>query len=73
MLVHFTAPTLHAYWQGRITLEIINLGSLPIILYPHAAICQLIIESVKGSPIAKFKEDEQFFGQNAPKCTLKTI
>jgi dCTP deaminase len=60
MLVHFTAPTIHAGFGGTITLEIINLGPIPIMLSPDAPICQLIIEEVSGIP---FRNDSQFQGQ----------
>ena len=50
LLVHFTAPTIHAGFAGTITLEIINLGPFPIILKPMMYICQLIIEEVSGNP-----------------------
>ena len=60
LLVHFTAPTIHAGFAGNITLEIINLGSVPILLYPDSYICQLIVETVEGAP---FRNDSQFQGQ----------
>ncbi len=63
LLVHFTAPTIHAGFSGTITLELCNLGPFPISLYPGAPICQLIIETVKGVP---FRNDSQFQGQRAP-------
>ena len=50
LLVHFTAPTIHAGWQGRITLEMMCLGAMPLKLYPGLPICQLIIEEVSGGP-----------------------
>lgn len=49
LIVHFTAPTIHAGFDGRITLEMINLGVYPIMLYPEMAICQLIVEEVRGT------------------------
>lgn len=60
LLVHFTAPTIHAGFAGTITLELINLGPIPILLYPNAPICQLIVEQVHGRP---FRNDSQFHGQ----------
>jgi dCTP deaminase len=60
MLVHFTAPTIHAGFSGTITLEIINLGPLTITLTPGTPICQLIVEQVLGVP---FRNDSQFQGQ----------
>ncbi|MBI4602885.1 MAG: dCTP deaminase [Planctomycetes bacterium] len=63
MLVHFTAPTIHAGFRGTITLEIINLGPTTIVLYPATPVCQLIVEEVKGYPL---RNDSQFQGQTGP-------
>jgi dCTP deaminase len=63
MMVHFTAPTVHAGYKGTITLEIINLGAANILLKPNKPICQLVIEEVKGRP---FRNDSQFQGQTTP-------
>jgi len=62
LLVHFTAPTIHAGFNGTITLELINLGPIPIVLYPDAYICQIIVEQVHGRP---FRNDSQFQGQRS--------
>ena len=48
--IHMTAPTIHAGFKGTITLEIFNVGPLPLRLRPGLAICQLIIEQVSSSP-----------------------
>lgn len=50
LLVHFTAPTIHAGFSGKITLEMINLGPAHILLSPGMFICQLILEEVRGRP-----------------------
>lgn len=63
ILVHFTAPTIHAGFEGPITLEILNLGPSDFLLIPNMYICQLIIEEVKGCPITT---DNQFMRQNSP-------
>jgi dCTP deaminase len=63
LLVHFTAPTIHAGFRGTITLELINLDPLDIMLYPGMPICQLIIEKVDGRP---FPNVSQFQGQTRP-------
>jgi len=62
ILVHFTAPTIHAGFEGTITLEIINLGPHEILLESGMYICQLIVEEVKGTPILT---SSQFRGQTA--------
>jgi dCTP deaminase len=48
--VHVTAPTIHAGFEGLITLEIKNHGTAAIRLRPGMPICQLIFESVFGTP-----------------------
>jgi dCTP deaminase len=60
LLVHFTAPTIHAGFEGRIALEMINLGEFPLVLRMASPICQLIVETVEGVPIGR---DSQFQGQ----------
>ncbi len=61
LLVHFTAPTVHSGFSGTITLELINQGPLPILLYPRAPICQLVVEQVDGLP---FKNPSRFQNQS---------
>jgi dCTP deaminase len=61
--VHVTAPTIHAGFPGTIQLELVNHGPLPIKLRPGMAICQLIIETIKGTPSKAHKS--QFHGQSA--------
>src|SRR5262249_43309672 len=63
LLVHFTAPTIHAGFKGTITLELVNLGPIPISLYPGMYICQLILEQVDGEP---YENESQFQGQTRP-------
>jgi dCTP deaminase len=50
--VHQTAPTVHATFTGRLQLELRNAGTYELLLYPHTAICQLIIETM-SSPSMK--------------------
>ena len=66
LLVHFTAPTVHAGFEGTLTLEMINLGSYPITLYPNMEVCQLIFETVEGTPV---ESPSQFQGQATPPGT----
>lgn len=63
LLVHFTAPTIHAGFSGNITLEMMNLGPAPILLQAGMRICQLIVEEVSGTPAAN---PSQFQGQRDP-------
>jgi dCTP deaminase len=59
--IHLTAPTIHAGFQGRIRLEIVNHGHHPIILRPDMRICQLIFEQTLGTPDKDY--EGQFVGQ----------
>lgn len=63
MLVHFTAPTIHAGFSGHITLELANLSPTAILLRPGVYVCQLILEEVAGGP---FPNPSQFHGQKRP-------
>jgi dCTP deaminase len=63
LLIHFTAPTIHAGFEGTITLEIINLGPLALVLTPELRICQLIVETIEGEPLPV---SSQFQGQATP-------
>jgi dCTP deaminase len=60
LLIHFTAPTVHPGFRGRLVLEMCNLGACPILLTPMMYIAQLIVEEVKGIPR---RNDSQFQGQ----------
>jgi len=57
------APTVHAGFDGKLTLEMILLGSSDMVLVPEMKICQLILEEVKGTP---FPAPSQFQGQSTP-------
>ena len=51
LVVHLTAPTIHAGFSGQIVLEMYNFGSYPLRLSPgKLAICQLIFERVRRVP-----------------------
>lgn len=63
LLVHFTAPTIHAGFKGKIQLEVINLGPRPIRLKEGMAVCQLIFEQTLG--VAQSGYAGRFAGQSA--------
>ena len=62
----FHGPTVHAGFDGTLTLEMINLGNAGITLYAGKAIAQLILETVLGAPLAN---PSQFQGQTTPAGT----
>lgn len=57
--IHVTAPTIHSSFRGKITLEITNLGKLPVRLKPGLRVCQLILEQVYGTPAAELRSPFQ--------------
>src|SRR3569623_402237 len=63
LLIHFTAPTIHAGFEGTITFEIMNFGLHDITLYPDLEVGQLIFEKVLGVPAAN---TSQYQGQRKP-------
>lgn len=64
MGVHVTAPTIHAGFKGKITLEIVNHGPFTLLARPnHSKLCQLIIERVAAVPR---KHGGKFLGQTTP-------
>lgn len=60
--VHITAPTIHAGFNGRIRLEMINHGRVPIRLRAGMRICQLIFEQTLGTPEKGYRG--RFAGQD---------
>lgn len=63
LIVHMTAPTIHAGFTGQIQLEMTNLGPHDIILDPGMPICQLIFEVTFGTAAKGY--GGQFAGQSA--------
>ncbi|NOT01954.1 MAG: hypothetical protein HOP29_15170 [Phycisphaerales bacterium] len=52
LVVHLTAPNIHAGWSGKITLEICNLGPLDIVLCENDVVAQITVAQVSSPPFA---------------------
>jgi dCTP deaminase len=63
MVIHMTAPTIHADFRGQIQLEMCNMGPYEIILDAGMPICQLIFEITFGTAAKGY--GGQFAGQTA--------
>ncbi len=48
LVIHSTAGHVDAGWRGVLTLELRNIGMVPILLYPKMRICQLIFEQLSS-------------------------
>ncbi len=64
VLVHFTAPTIHAGWHGQVTLEIANFGPFDIVLQEDDVIAQITVATVSSIPkVSMEKAGSATFGQ----------
>jgi dCTP deaminase len=50
ILVHFTAPTIHAGWHGNVVLEIANLGPFTFVLQEDDVIAQVTVATISSIP-----------------------
>jgi dCTP deaminase len=51
LIVHMTAPTIHAGWWGQVTLEIANLGPFTLALEEGDAIAQIVVATISSPPL----------------------
>lgn len=68
IIVHSTAGYIDPGFKGKITLEMLNIGMVPVLLYPGTRICQLSFEKL-SSPAQKpypQKKDAKYFGDKLP-------
>lgn len=56
ILVHCTAPTIHAGWSGHIVLEIANLGPFCLVIEEGDVIAQLIVAQISSAPERSHRE-----------------
>ena len=59
-----TAVGVHSGFSGCLTLEITNLGEVPIAIYPGMTICQLFLHKVQTSE--QTSDSTTFFGKSKP-------
>lgn len=48
LVIHSTAGHIDAGFKGAITMELTNIGMMPILLYPKMRICQLVFEPLSS-------------------------
>jgi dCTP deaminase len=56
ILIHLTAPTIHAGWSGKIVLEIANVGPFDFVLREGDVIAQLTVATVSSPPDLALKK-----------------
>jgi len=71
IIVHSTAGLFDPGWVGNATLELGNLGRMPVGLYPGMRICAFTFEKL-SSPSSKpyrLKPDNKYAGQDGPETS----
>lgn len=63
-LIVETAPGVHPGFSGCLTLELTNVGEIPIVIKPGTTICQLFFHELKRQD--NTVPDSSFFGQRQP-------
>lgn len=64
-LLSATAVQVHPHYAGCLTLELVNLGEMPMIITPGERVAQLVLTSV-GTPAPPPDEDEKYRLPTAP-------
>lgn len=65
LIPHAAAGFVDPGFQGNITLEIQNLGNVPITIYPEDRICQVVFETMTSESENPYgeKKDSKYMGQ----------
>jgi dCTP deaminase len=74
IIVHGTASVFDPGWNGKPVMELGNLGSLPVALYPGMRICAFTFEEVSSKvdvPYGK-KKGNKYAGQSSPLASKLT-
>lgn len=68
IVIHSTAGHIDPGFRGKITLEMSNIGVVPVLLYPGMRICQLVFENLSSpaeTPYFK-KKTAKYLGGKSP-------
>jgi dCTP deaminase len=71
VVVHSTAATIDPGFRGNITLELANMGRIPVLLYPGMRICSLSFEQLTTPALVPYykKKRAKYAGQKAPEAS----
>jgi len=71
IIVHGTASIFHPGWDGIPTLELGNLGALPVALYPGMRICAFTFEELSSPAEIPYnkKKNNKYSGQKDPSAS----
>lgn len=71
VVVHSTAATIDAGFRGNITLELANMGRIPVMLYPGMRICSISFEQLSTPAEVPYykKKSAKYAGQKSPEAS----
>ncbi|MDR0900207.1 MAG: dCTP deaminase [Methanobrevibacter sp.] len=70
--MHVTAGYIDPGFEGKITLEISNIGKMPVALYPGQRVCQIVFETMTSpseKPYGHPERDSKYMGQKRPESS----
>lgn len=71
VVVHSTAANIDAGFRGNITLELANMGRIPVMLYPGMRICAVSFAQLTSPAAVPYykKKSAKYAGQKAPQAS----
>lgn len=70
--MHVTAGFIDPGFEGKITLEISNIGAMPVALYPGQRVCQIVFETMTTPaelPYGHPERNSKYMGQTRPESS----
>lgn len=70
--MHVTAGFIDPGFEGNITLEISNIGAMPVALYPGQRVCQIVFETMTSPaevPYGHPSRNSKYMGQTSPESS----
>ncbi|MDL2246460.1 dCTP deaminase [Methanobrevibacter sp. OttesenSCG-928-K11] len=70
--MHVTAGYIDPGFEGKITLEISNIGAMPVALYPGQRVCQVVFETMTSpseKPYGHPDRNSKYMGQKRPESS----
>jgi dCTP deaminase len=70
--MHVTAGFIDPGFEGKITLEISNIGAMPVALYPGQRVCQIVFETMTSPseiPYGHPSRNSKYMGQTSPESS----
>lgn len=70
IIVHGTASVFHPGWKGKVTMELGNLGTMPVALYPGMRICAFTFEELSSKAEQPYRG--KYAGSTKPDASKMT-